>query len=88
MVDAGGGRRAGKQRQERFLTFVRNDGWQWGLSDERHGSASSSKSGRQTLEGCEPAIVRVSLRVEHEKDAEYDHQKGPQPCEQHLPASG
>jgi len=46
VVVAGGGRRAGEQRQERFLTFVRNDGWERGLSDERHGSASSSKSGR------------------------------------------
>jgi hypothetical protein len=43
---------------------------------------------RQNLEGCEPAFVRRSLRVEHEKDAEYDHQKRPQPCEHHLPASG
>jgi hypothetical protein len=28
VVVAGGGRRAGEQRQERFLTFVRNDGWE------------------------------------------------------------
>jgi hypothetical protein len=31
----------------------------------------------QNLEGREPAIVRLSFRVAHEKDAEYDHQKGP-----------
>jgi hypothetical protein len=37
--------------------------------------------------GCEPALVRRSFRVEHEKDAEHDRQKGPQPCEDHLPAS-
>ena len=43
---------------------------------------------RQNREGCEPAFVRLSLGVEHEKDAEYDQQKGRQPCEDHVPASG
>src|SRR5260370_20244030 len=42
----------------------------------------------QNLEGCELAIVRLSLRVEKQKDAEHDHQKGPEAREGRLPARG
>ncbi len=34
------------------------------------------------------ATVKLSLLVQHKKDAKYDHQKRPEPCEHHLPASG
>src|SRR5260370_3170029 len=37
---------------------------------------------------CEPATVGRSLGVEHEEDAENDHQKGPEAREGHLPSSG
>ncbi len=45
-------------------------------------------SNQQDLEGRELAIAGLSLFVKHEKDAEYDHQKGPQPGEDYLPSSG
>src|SRR5260370_1173184 len=37
---------------------------------------------------CEPATVGRSLGVEHEEEAENDHQKGPEAREGHLPSSG
>src|SRR6266481_3861615 len=42
----------------------------------------------RNAEGCRVATVRLLLRVEHEEDAEDDHQKGPEAREGDLPASG